>query len=64
MSDGPDAGARVWVLGHCWRCDSEGVPVLWLGPVQSQDKGDAPFQACRPCVERLEELIELHHARG
>ncbi|WP_416237300.1 hypothetical protein [Streptomyces marinisediminis] len=37
--------------------------MLWLGPVQSQDQGDAPFLCCEPCVRRLEALVHAHHAR-
>ncbi|MCX2971187.1 hypothetical protein OSB71_20345 [Streptomyces sp. JHD 1] len=54
---------REWTIGVCWRCDAEKVPVLWLGPVQSQDQGDAPFLCCEPCVRRLEALVHAHHAR-
>ncbi|WP_406708044.1 hypothetical protein [Streptomyces halobius] len=47
---------RTWVVGECWRCDRIGVPVLWLGPVQT-DLGTGPFQACEPCILRLEAKV-------
>ncbi|MCY0957763.1 hypothetical protein OTB19_12565 [Streptomyces sp. H27-H5] len=53
-----------FVDGDCWRCDETDVPVLWLGPVQSQDAGDAPFYCCEPCIVRLEALVRAHHLRG
>lgn len=49
---------RTWITGHCWRCDEPDVPVLWLGPVQSLEQGDAPFYCCQPCVRRLARLGE------
>jgi hypothetical protein len=54
---------RDWVTGDCWRCDGTGLPVMWLGPVQSQDQGHAPFHACEPCVQRLEDLIKKYNAQ-
>jgi hypothetical protein len=54
---------RVWVIGECSRCDGTGLPVMWLGPVQSQDQGVAPFYACNPRMERLEGLVQDYHQR-
>ncbi|WP_019548648.1 hypothetical protein [Streptomyces sulphureus] len=49
---------RQWIEGgECWRCDRAGVPVLWLGPVQT-DAGTAPFYACDPCVRRIEARVQ------
>ncbi|MFD3612409.1 hypothetical protein ACFWXA_30945 [Streptomyces atroolivaceus] len=53
-----------WIIGLCWRCDAEGIPVLWLGPVQTIDYGHAPFSCCEPCVRRLEALTLAHNSRG
>jgi hypothetical protein len=36
---------------------------MWLGPVQSQDQGNAPFHACEPCMQRLEDLIKEYNAQ-
>jgi hypothetical protein len=55
---------RTYVTGECWRCDAVNVPVLWLGPVQSQDQGDAPFYCCEPCIQRLEALVHAYNRRG
>ncbi|MET9557188.1 hypothetical protein [Streptomyces sp. NPDC006645] len=52
---------RTWTVGLCWRCEDGGVPVLWLGPVQSAEAGDAPFFCCAPCVRRLEALVIAHN---
>lgn len=52
----------TWVIGLCWRCEARYVPVLWLGPVQSMQQGDAPFHCCEPCILRLEQLVQAHHA--
>lgn len=54
---------RTWIIGHCWRCDAPNVYVLWLGPVQSQDHGHAPFYCCRPCILRLEALVDAYNSR-
>jgi hypothetical protein len=54
----------VWVVGLCWRCDMEGVPVLWIGPVQSPDHGHGPFYCCEPCMRRLEALVLHYNSRG
>jgi hypothetical protein len=54
---------REWVTGQCWRCDDTDLPVLWLGPVQSQDYGHAPFYACEPCARRLEALVLAYNSR-
>lgn len=40
------------------------MPVLWLGPVQSLEQGEGPFYCCRPCIVRLEALINAHNRRG
>jgi len=53
---------RVWTVGECWRCDRTGVPVLWLGPVQT-DHGTGPFLACEPCIRRLEAKVYAHQMR-
>ncbi|MFI1956124.1 hypothetical protein ACH437_30520 [Streptomyces xinghaiensis] len=37
--------------------------MLWLGPVQSQDHGHAPFYCCRPCILRLEALVDAYNSR-
>ncbi|MGA5497667.1 hypothetical protein ACPCSP_25220 [Streptomyces cinereoruber] len=54
---------RDWATGHCWCCAAENVPVLWIGPAQSQDHGTAPVYACAACVLRWEQLIAEHGAR-
>ncbi|WP_432198886.1 hypothetical protein [Streptomyces sp. bgisy027] len=44
---------RQWITGDCWLgCEGDGVPVIWLGPVQ-WDGQHAPFMACEPCLDRL-----------
>ncbi|MGW2951469.1 hypothetical protein [Streptomyces eurythermus] len=44
---------RQWVTGDCWLgCQSTGVPVLWLGPLQ-WDGQHAPLYSCEPCLDRL-----------
>ncbi|WTX99952.1 hypothetical protein OG234_13040 [Streptomyces sp. NBC_01420] len=53
----------AWVTGECWRCDGADIPVMWLGPVQSDQHGHAPFWACAPCVRRLEARIAEFVAR-
>lgn len=40
------------------------MPVLWLGPVQSAEAGDAPFFCCASCVRRLEALVSAYNRRG
>ncbi|WUW00067.1 hypothetical protein OG285_31500 [Streptomyces sp. NBC_01471] len=55
---------RTWFTGQCWRCEACEVPVLWLGPVQSLEQGEGPFYCCRPCIVRLEALINAHNRRG
>ncbi|MEV8419386.1 hypothetical protein AB0P42_00680 [Streptomyces niveus] len=55
---------RTWNRGLCWRCEDDGVPVLWLGPVQSAEAGDGPFFCCAPCVRRLEALVSAYNRRG
>lgn len=40
------------------------MPVLWLGPVQSVEAGDAGFSCCASCVRRLEALVSAHNRRG
>ncbi|MCX4550634.1 MULTISPECIES: hypothetical protein [unclassified Streptomyces] len=55
---------RTWSTGQCWRCERPDVPVLWLGPVQSLEQGEAPFYCCEPCVRRLEALVKAHNRRG
>lgn len=52
------------VIGLCWRCENDDVPVMWLGPVQSEEQGSAPFHACEPCVKRIEVLVRAHNNRG
>jgi hypothetical protein len=42
-------GATEWLIGECWRRDQRGVPVMWIGPAQT-DGISAPFYACHPCV--------------
>ncbi|WP_435193287.1 hypothetical protein [Streptomyces sp. NRRL F-5630] len=54
----------TWAHGFCWRCEAEDVPVLWLGPVQSDREGTAPLYCCEPCIQRLEALIAHHHREG
>lgn len=53
----------MFVIGQCWRCDATGVPVMWLGPVSSEDHGHGPFYACEPCMRRLEELVAEYVGR-
>ena len=50
---------RIWVMGTCWRCDQDGLPVMWLGPVHTS-AGDGPFFACEACIARLEQLVRTH----
>ncbi|MFJ7586929.1 hypothetical protein ACIQZO_05955 [Streptomyces sp. NPDC097617] len=50
----------TWVVGACWRCDANGLPVMWIGDVQSRDLGHVGFYACEPCMQRLEALIRAH----
>ncbi|MFE9297864.1 hypothetical protein [Streptomyces niveus] len=38
--------------------------MLWLGPVQSAEAGDAPFFCCAPCVRRLEALVSAYNRHG
>ncbi|MFE2844327.1 hypothetical protein ACFXKS_12315 [Streptomyces scopuliridis] len=38
--------------------------MLWLGPVQSAEAGDAPFFCCASCVRRLEALVSAYNRRG
>jgi hypothetical protein len=45
----------VWVTGLCWRCEKTGLPVMWLGPVQTH-VGTGAFHACERCILRLERL--------
>ncbi|WP_202929574.1 hypothetical protein [Streptomyces sp. TR1341] len=52
---------REWTTGWCWRCEASDVPVLWVGPVQSLEYGEAPIYFCLPCIRRLEALIVAHH---
>lgn len=40
------------------------MPVLWVGPVQSAEAGEAPLTYCAPCIRRLEALIHAHNRRG
>ncbi|NKY14277.1 hypothetical protein HGA06_08895 [Streptomyces somaliensis DSM 40738] len=54
----------AWVIGLCWRCEATDVPVLWIGPIQSAEAGEAPFTCCTRCIRRLEALIHLHTTRG
>ncbi|WP_284576882.1 hypothetical protein [Streptomyces sp. 2P-4] len=54
----------VWDAGRCWRCEADDVPVIWLGPVQTQEHGAGPFAACEPCIRRLEQLVETHHMQA
>lgn len=51
---------REWISGWCWRCEEVDVPVLWLGPIQSLERGEAPFYCCLPCIQRMEALIAAH----
>ena len=51
---------RHWVIGDCWLgCESTGVPVIWLGPVQ-WDGQHAPFMACESCLSRLKAQAEKY----
>ncbi|MFC9604509.1 hypothetical protein ACFTTN_13755 [Streptomyces niveus] len=54
---------RTWTVGFCWRCEDDDVPVLWIGPVQDAEVGDAGFLCCAPCVRRLEALVSAHNRR-
>ncbi|WNI20302.1 hypothetical protein [Actinacidiphila sp. ITFR-21] len=49
--------------GDCWLCDGTGVLVMFLGPVQT-DGGTAPFEACEPCVLRLEARVLAYNTTG
>lgn len=40
-----------------------GVLVMFLGPVQT-DSGSAPFEACEPCVLRLEARVFAYNTSG
>lgn len=53
---------RRLVIGECWLCDGTGLPVMWLGPVQT-GRGSAPLLACEPCVFRLESRVREYQAR-
>lgn len=54
---------QAWIGGECWLCDGSGLPVIWLGPVQSQHHGQAPLYACEPCIRRLEARIAAFTAQ-
>lgn len=62
-----EAGATVqhppWVIGECWRCDGTGLPVMWVGPVQTQWHGHGPFHACEPCLRQLEAKVCAYNRR-
>lgn len=53
---------RTWVIGMCWRYETDDLPVLWLGPVQSEYEGHAPFFACESCTQRLKGLIRAYNS--
>ncbi len=53
-------GGTDWLIGECWRCDQPGVPVMWIGPAQT-DGISAPFYACEPCVQRITSRIHAYH---
>ncbi|GGZ23128.1 hypothetical protein GCM10010387_15280 [Streptomyces inusitatus] len=51
----------TWVVGWCWRCETDEVPVTWLGPVQTEMYGTGPFFVCEACLERLEALVYAYN---
>ncbi len=53
-------GATEWLIGECWRCDRPGVPVMWIGPAQT-DGISAPFYVCFPCLQRITDRIHAYH---
>ncbi|MBO0918088.1 hypothetical protein J1C73_28400 [Streptomyces laculatispora] len=53
-----------WTTGQCWRCDEPDVPVLWIGPVQSLEHGEAPLHCRLPCIRRLEAFIRGYNSQG
>lgn len=53
---------RRLIDGECWLCDGEQLPVMWLGPVQT-DRGSAPLHACESCVRRLESRVRAYQAQ-
>ncbi|OIJ88144.1 hypothetical protein BIV25_37180 [Streptomyces sp. MUSC 14] len=50
-----------WIADECWRCDAQGVPVTWVGPVQ-WDGEHAPFRLCEPCLTAIERKALVHLA--
>ncbi|MEH0433885.1 hypothetical protein QBB34_47840 [Streptomyces stelliscabiei] len=49
-----------WGIGDCrLGCQSTGVLVTWLGPVQ-WDGQHAPFMTCGPRLSRLQAQAEEH----
>ncbi|BBC28766.1 hypothetical protein SGFS_000570 [Streptomyces graminofaciens] len=49
-----------WVFGDCrLGCQSTGVLVTWLGPVQ-WDGQHSPFMTCGPCLSRLRAQAEQY----
>ncbi|MEV5880671.1 hypothetical protein AB0L75_42170 [Streptomyces sp. NPDC052101] len=52
----------AWTVDECWRCDTPGVPVTWVGPVQ-WDGESAPFRLCEPCLTAIERKAQAHFAR-
>lgn len=47
--------SRPWRRGLCWRCERTDLPVLWLGPVET-DYGVGAMHAREECIQRLEDL--------
>ncbi|WP_093849114.1 hypothetical protein [Streptomyces pini] len=48
---------REWVTGMCWLyCRRSGIPVIWLGPVNSSGM-QAPLYGCGECVAELDHMV-------
>ncbi|GAA2505738.1 hypothetical protein GCM10010406_48000 [Streptomyces thermolineatus] len=56
----PPTGRKTsgdWVHGRCWLyCRRTGVPVIWIGPVQSAGM-QAPMYGCAVCIAELNRLV-------
>ncbi|GAA3642944.1 hypothetical protein GCM10023079_35930 [Streptomyces chitinivorans] len=48
---------RTWTTGRCrLYCLRPQVPVMWLGPVQTQGQ-QAELYACEACIQTLNALV-------
>lgn len=50
---------RPLILGFCFLCRTDGLMVVWIGPVET-DGMQAPVYACEPCCEFARQYIERH----